>query len=93
MTEKIKDYIGNCLKCIQFNLKSGKTKGMLNNIPKGNAPFETIHIDLYIPLPKTRTGENMFLRLYMVSLNLSNYSHAKFENLYIHPLPQVIDCS
>lgn len=54
MRRTIQDYISNCLKCIEFNPKSGKEEGLLHCIPKGNIPFETIHIDHYGPLNKTR---------------------------------------
>lgn len=32
---KIKQHITNCLKCIEFNVVSGKKEGFLNPIPKG----------------------------------------------------------
>ncbi|KAK9692562.1 Integrase zinc binding domain [Popillia japonica] len=54
MRQKIHEFIRNCLKCIEFNRKSGKPEGYLHSIPKGNVPFETIHIDHYGPLPTTR---------------------------------------
>ncbi|KAK9696750.1 Integrase zinc binding domain [Popillia japonica] len=58
MREKIQEFIRNCLKCIEFNRKSEKPEGYLHSIPKGNAPFETIHIDNYGPLPRTRRKYN-----------------------------------
>lgn len=51
MKLKIKNYIKNCLKCIYFSPPTGKAEGILHNIPKGNKPFETLHIDHYGPLP------------------------------------------
>lgn len=54
MWARVKSYISNCLKCIVYSPKSGKREGYLHSIPKGNVPFETIHIDHYGPLEKTR---------------------------------------
>lgn len=54
MKQKIKQYILNCLKCISYSPIYGKCEGFLNSIPKGNLPFQTIHIDHYGPLEKTR---------------------------------------
>lgn len=53
MRQKIKEYVSNCLKCIEFNPKSRPKEGFLHNIPKGKLPFECIHIDHYGPLEKT----------------------------------------
>lgn len=54
MKEKIKQYILNCLKCISYSPVYGKAEGFLNPISKGNLPFETLHIDHYGPMEKTR---------------------------------------
>jgi len=40
----------NCLKCIVFSNKTGKTEGFLHPIPKGTSPFEVFHIDHYGPI-------------------------------------------
>lgn len=45
MRDKIKCYISKYLKCLSFSPKSGKNEGLLHSIPKGNLPFNTIHID------------------------------------------------
>lgn len=50
---KIKEYISNCLKCITYSSPAGKPEGMLMPIPKGDAPFHTIHIDHFGPLETT----------------------------------------
>lgn len=52
---KIKSHISNCLRCIEYNPKSGKKEGILHSIPKGNLPFETIHLDHYGPLEVTKS--------------------------------------
>lgn len=53
MKNKIKAHIATCLKCIYYSPISGKVEGRLHNIPKGEAPFDTLHIDHYGPLPTT----------------------------------------
>lgn len=72
MRIKIKNHIATCLKCIEFNLKGGEAEGYLHNIPKGNFPFETIHIDHLSP----GTVINIHWKSLMGSLNLSNLTHA-----------------
>ena len=39
LREKVKKYIKNCLKCIEFSPKNGKTKGYLHSVPKGKLHF------------------------------------------------------
>jgi len=41
---------------VHLFLSSGKKEGHLHNIPKGNLPFQTIHIDHYGPLEKSGKG-------------------------------------
>lgn len=53
MKAKVRHYIDNCLKCIEFTVSSGKKEGLLLSIPKGDKPFLTIHIDHLGPLEKT----------------------------------------
>lgn len=55
MKVKVRQYIDNCLKCIEFSSPSGKKEGLLFNIPKGDKPFVAIHIDHLCPLEKTGT--------------------------------------
>lgn len=47
LQRKCEEHVRNCLKCISFAPVSGKPEGSLHPIPKGNIPFETIHIDLW----------------------------------------------
>ena len=56
LRDKVKNYISHCLKCIAYSPNSGKKEGYLHSIPKGNIPFDTIHIDHYGPLEKTPRG-------------------------------------
>lgn len=53
MKSRVKTYIENCLKCISFSPKYGIKEGFLNNIEKGDVPFDTLHIDHLGPLEKT----------------------------------------
>ncbi|XP_055842533.1 protein NYNRIN-like [Episyrphus balteatus] len=59
MKTKVKDYIKTCLKCIYFSPESGKTRGILHSIPKGNMPFHTLHIDHLGPL-STGSKKHLF---------------------------------
>lgn len=53
LSDHVKTYISNCLKCIIFSPKNGKDEGLLNLIDKGDKPFQTIHVDHYGPLNQT----------------------------------------
>lgn len=54
LTDSVKKYIENCLKCIIFSPSEGKREGFLKLIEKGNKPFDTIHVDHYGPLGMTK---------------------------------------
>lgn len=54
MHKFVNEYIQSCLKCICYNSISGKQEGRLHSIPKGDSPFETIHIDHMGPLDRTK---------------------------------------
>jgi len=54
MSELIKLYIDNCLKCIVFSSKPGKSESLLKLVDKNNVPFHTIHVDHYGPLNPTK---------------------------------------
>ena len=45
LKKKITEHIKSCYKCIAFNRSTGKIEGFIHNIPKGNKPFEILHID------------------------------------------------
>lgn len=74
MLKKIDAHIHNCLKCIQFSPVSGKIQGDLHCIPKGDLPFDTIHVDHLGPLVETKKknkhlfvvvdGFSKFVKLY-----------------------------
>ncbi|XP_030768409.1 uncharacterized protein LOC115891939 [Sitophilus oryzae] len=57
MRQYVEKYISCCLPCIYGKKPSGKKEGFLNPIPKKSEPFDTLHIDHYGPLPKTRKEE------------------------------------
>ena len=52
----MKEYIANCLRCIEFSPLNGKQEGYLHSIPKEGLPFHTVHIDHLGPLEKTGKG-------------------------------------
>ena len=53
MKSRVQEFIQNCVPCILGNSKKGKPEGKLNPIPKGDKPFDTIHIDQVGPLAST----------------------------------------
>lgn len=57
--DKIKEYIGNCLKCIVYSPDRGRDQGRLYNIPKKQEPFDTIHVDHCGPF--NLMGNNKYL--------------------------------
>ncbi|CAB0015773.1 unnamed protein product [Nesidiocoris tenuis] len=61
--EKIKVYIGNCLKCIAFSVNMGKKEGELHSIPKGREPFQVIHADHFGPLEATVSKNRYILEI------------------------------
>lgn len=76
MNSKIQVYIKNCLKCVTYSPSYGKQEGTLHSIPKGDLPFQTIHIDHYGPVDNSRLskkhifliidGFTKYVRLYAV---------------------------
>lgn len=63
MREKVKNYVRNCLKCISFNVPSGKGEGYLHSIPKNDKPFDTVHADFYGPLEATKLKNKFVLAI------------------------------
>lgn len=61
MKLKVRDYIFNCLKCIEYSPITGKREGYLHNIPKGDRPFLTVHVDHLGPLEKTKNSNKFIL--------------------------------
>lgn len=104
MTSKVKSFVTGCLKCIEFSPLSGKVEGILHNIPKGNLPFDTIHIDHLGPLPSLMNKKKhilvvidaftKFVRLFPVVSTSSKESIACLEtyfHTYSRPLRIVSD--
>ena len=56
MREKVKNYIKNCLKCVEYAPLSCKIEGFLQSLPKDKLPFQTLHADHFGPLEKTGRG-------------------------------------
>ena len=52
MKQKVRQFIGNCLKCITCSTFS-KMEGNLHCPDKGSLPFECVHLDHYGPLERT----------------------------------------
>lgn len=61
MRNKIKIYISNCLKCVVYSPDSGKKEGYLHNIPKGDKPFNVLHLDHLGPLEKSKQKGNKYI--------------------------------
>jgi len=61
MKKKVVRHIENCIRCVAYSPKSGKGKGLLHSIPKGNVPFEIIHIDHYGPVDSGRAKKHLFV--------------------------------
>lgn len=53
LRKTVRNYIQNCLKCLVYSPLEGRKEGFLHNIPKGDLPFQTIHVDHYGPLEIT----------------------------------------
>lgn len=58
---KVVGVVDSCVRCIIANAKSGKKKGFLTAIDKGNIPFITYHIDHVGPLELTNKRYNHIL--------------------------------
>lgn len=103
MKSKIEDHIRGCLKCIVYNVPSGKQEGFLHSIPKGDKPFDTIHIDHMGPL-ETRNrykyvfavidGFSKFVKLYPTRTTNTEEAVKCLENYfkdYSRPIRLVSD--
>lgn len=87
LREKVRNYIFNYLKCIEFSPTSGKMEGHLHNIPKEKLPFQTIHIDHYGPLEKTGKGYRYILSVidgFTKFIKLYLYKTTKAEEVIRH---------
>lgn len=60
MKIKVRNYILNYSKYIEYSPMTGKQKGYLHSIPKVKRRFLTLHIDHLGPLKKTK-GYNKFI--------------------------------
>jgi len=56
MRPYIENFIKCCIPCLYAKRKSGKPECLLNPIPKGKEPLDTLHIDHLGPFPKSKLG-------------------------------------
>lgn len=92
MRTKVHEHIRNCTKCIAFSKPSGKAEGFLHSIPKGNLPFETIHVDHFGPVDKMHASKKhvllvvdaftKFVKLYAVKTTTSNETIRCLKNYF-----------
>jgi len=74
MSELVKLYIDNYLKCIVFSSITEKSEGLLKLVDKNNVPFHTIHIDHYGPPNPTKGNyRHMFINVDSFSNILTLY--------------------
>lgn len=104
LREKVNCHVKNCLKCITFSPVSGKVEGLIHSIPKGNLPFDTLHVDHLGPIDKRRLLKQhllvtvdsftKFIKLYAIKTTSSketiNYLRQCFEH-YSRPETIVTD--
>lgn len=98
MRTKVKEYIKNCLRCIEFLPSSGKVEGFLHSIPKGKLPFVTIHVDHLGLLEKTKKGYRhvlvvidaftKFIRTYPCKSTTSEESIKHLREYFVHIVSQ-----
>jgi len=74
---KVEKHIRSCLKCIAFTPSSGKPEGFLQNLPKGDKPFTTLHIDHLAPISRTHSQKRKYRYIFLVVDAFS-----KFVKLY-----------
>jgi hypothetical protein len=60
---KTESVIRNCVPCILSNRKRGKEEGLLNPIPKGDLPMDTLHLDHLGPMPSTNKNYKYILAI------------------------------
>lgn len=87
--EKVKNFIGNCIKCIMYAAPVRSTEQNLYSIPKAPIPFDTIHIDHYGPLPNLMNKRKhvlvvvdaftKFVKLYAVNSTSTKETIASLE--------------
>lgn len=77
MKSKVQEEINTCMKCITYSTVKNRVEGKLHSIDKGKIPFDTLHIDYYGPLERTKQGHkyvfevidgfSKFIKLYATS--------------------------
>lgn len=63
MKAKVEKHFKNYLKCIAFIPNAGRPEGSLHSIPKGDVPFDTIHIDHLALASRSGLHKNCYIFL------------------------------
>lgn len=61
MNRFVHKYVAACLNCAYNKSSTSKRSGFLHPIPKGNIPFQTLHIDHLGPFVKSKKGNSYIL--------------------------------
>lgn len=61
MRQYVQKYIATCIRCLYHKKPKGKKEGYLNPIPKGNIPFDTLHMDHLGPFNTSSGGKKYIL--------------------------------
>lgn len=80
MKAKVERHLRSCLKCIAFTPSTGKPEGSLHNIPKGDIPFDTIHVDHLAPASRSSTYKNRYIFLVIDAFTKYLKLYAKSTN-------------
>jgi len=100
--EKVENHIRNCLKCIAYAPKAGKTERFVNIIPKDNVPFTTLHVDHVGPIDRQNSVKRhilvmidaftKFVKLYAVKTTASKYAIDSLKQYFrSYSRPLIID--
>lgn len=94
LRKRVKVYIGSCLKCITFSVRSGKGERELHLWDRAKLPFEACFVDHYGPLEKSSLGYKYifliidgytkFVVFYPVKTTTSKETISKLENFIHH---------
>lgn len=68
LRQKTREYVGNCLRCITYSVRSGKGEGELHLWDRAKRPFEVNFVDHYGPLENASLGYKYVFLLIVDSL-------------------------
>lgn len=93
LRKKVKEHVGNCLKCLVYNVRSEKAEGELHIWIRAKKPFEAVFVNHYGPLNVVTFGYKhifliidgyiKFVVLYPFKSTSSKETIGKIKN-YIH---------